>query len=79
MELLIKQALPGAATSPQREERLLKSIAQLVNLNRQIDRYSDRDLRQKPRRKSKIVNVEIISDQPAEPPVDSSQSGDLQS
>ena len=79
MESLIKQALPAAATSPQREERLQKSVAQLVKLNRQIDRYSDKELRQKPRRQSKIVDVEIINDPSAESSVDGSQSGDLQS
>ena len=78
LESLVKQALPAAATSPQREERLQKSIAQLVKLNRQIDRYSDKELRQNPRRKSKIVDVEIINDPPAEPSVDGSLSGDLQ-
>jgi hypothetical protein len=79
LESLVKQALPLAATSPQREERLQKSIAQLVKLNRQIDRYSNNERRQKPRRKSKIVDVTIVTDPPAEPPVDGSQSGDLQS
>jgi hypothetical protein len=79
MESLVKQALPAAATSPQREERLQKSITQLVKLNRQIDRYSDKELRHNPRRKSKIVDVAIINDPPADPPVDGSQSGDSQS
>ena len=79
IESLVKQALPAAATSPQREERLQKSVAQLVKLNRQIDRYSDKELRQNPRRKSKIVYVSIINDPPVELPVDGSQSGDSQS
>jgi hypothetical protein len=75
LESLVKQALPLAASSPQREDRLQKSIAQLVKLNCQIDRYFNNELRQNPRRKSKIVDVTIVTD----PPVDESQSGDLQS